>query len=300
MALASPAAGDPMDSPSHSKLHRIIDVDVAEAEGSLYVDGGDVNTASGVDLAVSYGISSGSPTGTLGLFYGAPDATKIVNMWNNNQDSSGIVGFSCNFGLSAGMGGTNMYGVAGYCLSRGANSNINAGLSFVFGNYNSDVTDVEGVQVLGLTYAASAGGKSVPTWRFFYADHFFLNGNTNITSYYCYDNEAMPSVATRCTNTWGYHCNDMTLGTQAGQYVYGFHCEKFDGSANGSQYPFAYGDAGSILWYINRAGDMVLQTYSDATRPAAGVAGRVIYNSTDSGLNVDDGANWRSPTWSVT
>lgn len=45
-----------------------------------------------------------------------------------------------------------------------------------------------------------------------------------------------------------------------------------------------------------------LRIYTDATRPSASTlgAGAVIYNSTDNGLNVSDGTNWRSPTWSVT
>jgi hypothetical protein len=45
-----------------------------------------------------------------------------------------------------------------------------------------------------------------------------------------------------------------------------------------------------------------LPVYTDATRPAATSvpAGSVIYNSTDSGLNVSNGADWMSPTWLVT
>jgi len=37
--------------------------------------------------------------------------------------------------------------------------------------------------------------------------------------------------------------------------------------------------------------------YSDATRPSAASvgAGYVIYNSSDNGLNVSDGTNWRMP-----
>lgn len=47
-----------------------------------------------------------------------------------------------------------------------------------------------------------------------------------------------------------------------------------------------------------------LKIYTDTTRPAATSlpAGTVIYNSTDSGLNVTDGTNWRAPSggWVVT
>ena len=49
---------------------------------------------------------------------------------------------------------------------------------------------------------------------------------------------------------------------------------------------------------------ITLQVYTDATRPAAATAGAgaVIYNSTDNGLNVSDGTNWRAPNggWAVT
>ena len=40
-----------------------------------------------------------------------------------------------------------------------------------------------------------------------------------------------------------------------------------------------------------------LHPYTDATRPSAVTAGAgaVIYNSTDGGLNVSDGTNWRGP-----
>lgn len=40
--------------------------------------------------------------------------------------------------------------------------------------------------------------------------------------------------------------------------------------------------------------------YSDGTRPAAGVQGRVIYNTTDSKLNIDTGAAWTLPDGTVT
>lgn len=49
---------------------------------------------------------------------------------------------------------------------------------------------------------------------------------------------------------------------------------------------------------------ITLTVYTDATRPAPTSlpAGTVIYNSTDSGLNVTDGADWRAPSggWVVT
>lgn len=43
-----------------------------------------------------------------------------------------------------------------------------------------------------------------------------------------------------------------------------------------------------------------LGVFTDATRPAAGVAGRVIFNSDDGQLNVDDGTNWTLPDGTTT
>ena len=42
------------------------------------------------------------------------------------------------------------------------------------------------------------------------------------------------------------------------------------------------------------------ESYSDAQRPAAGTAGRVIFNTTDSNLNIDDGTNWILPDGTTT
>lgn len=39
---------------------------------------------------------------------------------------------------------------------------------------------------------------------------------------------------------------------------------------------------------------------TDATRGAAGQSGRVIFNTDDGQLNVDDGTNWTLPDGSVT
>lgn len=40
--------------------------------------------------------------------------------------------------------------------------------------------------------------------------------------------------------------------------------------------------------------------FTDATRPAAGIAGRVIYNSTDTNLNIDTGSGWILPDGTAT
>ena len=47
-------------------------------------------------------------------------------------------------------------------------------------------------------------------------------------------------------------------------------------------------------------GDLLVNVYTDAGRPAAGTAGRIIFNSDDSMLNIDNGANWTLPDGTVT
>lgn len=52
--------------------------------------------------------------------------------------------------------------------------------------------------------------------------------------------------------------------------------------------------------YIDNDGNFVFRSYSDATRPAAGVAGRVIFNTDDGNLNIDNGGNWIHPSGGTT
>lgn len=47
-------------------------------------------------------------------------------------------------------------------------------------------------------------------------------------------------------------------------------------------------------------GAVVFPSYTDGTRPAAGVAGRVIFNTDDGQLNIDDGSNWTLPDGTTT
>jgi hypothetical protein len=47
-------------------------------------------------------------------------------------------------------------------------------------------------------------------------------------------------------------------------------------------------------------GNFVAKSYSDATRPTPGTAGRVIYNTTDSKLNIDNGTTWTLPDGTAT
>jgi len=47
-------------------------------------------------------------------------------------------------------------------------------------------------------------------------------------------------------------------------------------------------------------GRLTIDLFTDATRGAAGTAGRIIFNSTDANLNIDDGTNWILPDGTVT
>jgi hypothetical protein len=52
--------------------------------------------------------------------------------------------------------------------------------------------------------------------------------------------------------------------------------------------------------FINTSGDLILQSYTDSTRPDAGIAGRVIFNTDDGAINVDDGTNWTDAAGTTT
>ncbi len=47
-------------------------------------------------------------------------------------------------------------------------------------------------------------------------------------------------------------------------------------------------------------GTVQLPTFTNATRPAAGVAGKIIFNTDDGQLNIDDGTNWTLPDGTIT
>ena len=44
----------------------------------------------------------------------------------------------------------------------------------------------------------------------------------------------------------------------------------------------------------------LIGVFSDVTRPAAGSAGRVIFNTPAANLNIDDGTNWILPNGVIT
>ncbi len=47
-------------------------------------------------------------------------------------------------------------------------------------------------------------------------------------------------------------------------------------------------------------GILVARSFNDAGRPSAGTAGRVIFNTDDGQLNIDDGTNWTLPDGTTT
>jgi hypothetical protein len=64
-------------------------------------------------------------------------------------------------------------------------------------------------------------------------------------------------------------------------------------------------DAAAPLWYdffkvialnfqelVDDSGALKLPVFNDANRPTAGIAGRVIYNTTTSKINLDTGSAW--------
>jgi hypothetical protein len=66
-------------------------------------------------------------------------------------------------------------------------------------------------------------------------------------------------------------------------------------------------DAAAPLWYdffkvialnfqelIDDSGALKLPVFNDSNRPIAGIAGRVIYNSTTNTIQVDNGSSWNS------
>jgi len=61
---------------------------------------------------------------------------------------------------------------------------------------------------------------------------------------------------------------------------------------------------GAITQILDRraegVSDVLLPTYTNAARPAAGTAGRVIFNTDDGQINVDDGTNWTLPDGTTT
>ena len=73
---------------------------------------------------------------------------------------------------------------------------------------------------------------------------------------------------------------------------------KVYGTAADTELEITNGNGGAAR-NIN-VGWVTLASYTDATRPAAGVVGRMIYNTDDSAPNFDDGTNWRDAAGAIT
>ena len=49
-----------------------------------------------------------------------------------------------------------------------------------------------------------------------------------------------------------------------------------------------------------REAELVTRVYTDTNRPDPGEVGKVIFNTTDGQLNIDDGTNWTLPDGTTT
>lgn len=58
--------------------------------------------------------------------------------------------------------------------------------------------------------------------------------------------------------------------------------------------------SGTRLSGFGPNGALLLPVFTDATRPTAGVAGRVIFNSDDGKINIDTGSQWTLPDGTIT
>jgi len=72
------------------------------------------------------------------------------------------------------------------------------------------------------------------------------------------------------------------------------------GSAGGTVRDLSIQNAITIDGIDESVSELKLKVYTDATRPTPGTAGRIIYNSTDGNLNIDNGTNWILPDGTAT
>ncbi len=74
-----------------------------------------------------------------------------------------------------------------------------------------------------------------------------------------------------------------------------------EGAANQSgNYLTIVNNSGTILSSISADGSITMRLYTDATRPASGNTGTIIFNTTDGNLNIWNGSNWILPDGSIT
>ena len=72
------------------------------------------------------------------------------------------------------------------------------------------------------------------------------------------------------------------------------------GSAGGTVRDLSIQNAITFDGIDESVSELKLKVYTDATRPTPGTAGRIIYNSTDGNLNIDNGTNWILPDGTAT
>lgn len=101
-----------------------------------------------------------------------------------------------------------------------------------------------------------------------------------------YNNAGLVTIRS-LTDAMAVHKNIMAWGLGTGNTLVG---TTTDDGVNRMQ---VSGSVKSSQW-------MAIGVYTDATRPAAGTAGRMIFNSTDGNLNIDTGTGWILPDGTAT
>ena len=176
----------------------------------------------------------------------------------------------------------NVYGA--YTL--GVNASTGQGIGYQgYGNNTSAGTAYNAIGVFGFAQSSNGLMAGVQALSFstntrgfaFYTQqgHNHLSGGVT----YIYTNTALQAAATT---------THITPGTDNGS----LWIEKYLEVDN-----TAFFDGGATL-----ADQTILQlgTYTNAQRPAAGTAGRIIFNTDDGQLNIDDGTNWTLPDGTTT
>jgi len=122
----------------------------------------------------------------------------------------------------------------------------------------------------------------------------------------------------RVMNLAGNQYRDLDLRTLRFQYIYSTdNASVFRVNAETGHVKFqgrvasawtTHAELEDDCWSIARGGNITMLdqkmmqfgTYTDAQRPAAGTAGRIIFNTDDGQLNIDDGTNWTLPDGTIT
>jgi len=96
----------------------------------------------------------------------------------------------------------------------------------------------------------------------------YFGGNMTISNHYGIDIEALAqNAAVVIGDRYGIHVGDQTLAMAGGDAAYGVQVDAFDADADGSQFPFAYGDVGTERTYINREGALTATQFVTLGNP---------------------------------